>query len=200
MGRIHARTGGDSRSVVGDPLTAAGLWPAVISSRACLRVWMVGCGDEHVWDVAILTDCSTRRFTPLAGADWTLIVSENDGEVIHRAKLRRHAGVGADLVDAPYRVLYCQQAARPERLAVDREIYRRVHFVKLSPGGTMPPFEPFDLIVIGRFAQYPEMHLRLLLRPGGKLLALEEIWSRDCLVQEPVRLPSRAIAPNRAAV
>lgn len=197
MGRAHARMGEDSRSVVGDPLAAAGLWPAVISPGACLRVWMVGCGEEHVWDVAILADCSTRRFTPLAGADWTLIVSENDGEMIHRVKLRRHAGVLAALVDAPYRPLYCQQAAKPERLAVDREIYRRVHFVKLSPCGTMPPFEPFDLILIGRFAQYPEAHLRLLLRPGGKLVTLEEIWSRDSLAQGQFRLPLKAIAANR---
>lgn len=162
------------------PITHNPPWAAAINAGQPLRIWMVDCGEGgHVWAMAMLADSAPRQPDQQQTREWELIVSEKDIEVIRRLRLRRRAGVPHTLIDEQSRPFYHTQSNNAERLLINSEIYKRVCFVKLSQRSVMPPFKGFDLIVTGPHTSFRDAHLRLLLRPGGNLLALDDIWDKS---------------------
>jgi hypothetical protein len=157
------------------------------------RAWVVDCGDGcKVWELAMLVDHAARQ---AGGVGWEILATGDSEATLDKAKATRRAGLAEDAIGEPYRSLYCQPAEKRGRWRIKFAFARQIFFTRLRTPGPLPSFEAFDLILRGSRVGIPDAHLSLLLRPGGVLLAAEEVSLRGGVAaQSPSPKPDGAKA------
>lgn len=148
----------------------------VLPNKSCkpLRVWFAGCSTgESAYSLGMLID------DYLSGSrEWEIVATDSDAEKLDIAKLGQYDWSEMASVPPPYRETYFRLGTRgcsKNTFIVKQQLRQRIFFVRMSINRMLPPFEPFDVIIVreslkASSAMCSVEHLVPLLAAGGYML------------------------------